>query len=84
MLKKNPAPIVKVDEKMLMDELQLEYKQKGRDFLTTSSLLAKKLNGSVYVVREILMNFEEKDIMERTELSRGKIIWRTSFGKKQR
>lgn len=83
MKKTSQQPKVIINEEMLLNELRSEHKQKGRDFLFNSSVIAKKLNGSVYVVRDLLPHLEEKKLVETTEFSRGKIVWRTKFGGKE-
>jgi ribosomal protein S19E (S16A) len=75
-------PLVKIDEEMLLKELKRRYTEKGRDTLCKSTTLAKQLNGSPYVVRGLLPHLEEKGLVEKTELSRGPIVWRTRLGKK--
>lgn len=77
--KKEEVPIVKISEEMLVDELKKEFKQKKRDFLFKSTSIAKKLNGSPYVVRDLIPKLEEKNLVEKTDFSRGPIIWVTKF-----
>lgn len=79
---KSSSPVL-VNEEMLLDELKRRYDAKGRDTLFKSTTIAKKLNGSPYVIRDLLPNLEEKGMVKKTELSRGPIVWITNFGNKK-
>lgn len=81
--KKEEKPVVKIDEEMLLNELKRRYVETGRNVLCKSTTLAKKLGGSPYVVRGLLLRFEEDGLVENTGLSHGPIIWRTKFGNKK-